>query len=74
MHNLKSVKIHTLKAHLDRLQNTADFLAELAGGEAMAGRLGSSAECARHCVAILNLCQSINLQASTVRGQEPADN
>lgn len=39
MRNLKTVQSNHLQAHLDRLQGTAEFLAELQGGESLAGRM-----------------------------------
>lgn len=47
MNNLQIAKIHTLKAHHDRLINTAEELAMLSAGETIAGRLGFSFELAR---------------------------
>ncbi len=72
--NLKSMKIHTLKAHLDRIQNTAEFLAQLAAGEALAGRLGSSGECSRLCVGLLAVGQAVQKAADLVRDPEPVEN
>lgn len=72
--NLKTMKIHTLKAHLDRIHNTAEFLAQLAAGEALAGRLTSSGECSRLCVGLLNIGQAVQKAAEMVRDPEPTDN
>ena len=68
MHNLKTIKAHSLKAHLDRIQNTAEALAELAAGEALAGRLNSSGECSRLCVGLLAVKDSVTRQAEAIRG------
>jgi len=74
MHNLKTIKTHTIKAHLDRIQNTAEELAAWSAGEVLAGRLTSSQECARLAAGLLSLRASIEHQAASVRGQEPAEN
>lgn len=74
MHNLKTVKSHTLKMHLDRLQLVAESLAELTSGEVMAQRLTSSHELARLTDGILRIRASIESHAAQVRGTEPAEN
>lgn len=56
MLNLKTAKIHTLKAHLDRLQTVAEGLAELAAGETLDGR-PKSAEDLNAGVSILLRCK-----------------
>lgn len=73
MHNLKSIKVHSLKAHLDRLTNTAEALAELSAGEVLAGRLHVSQELARLCAGLQNIRFGIELQAERVRGAEAAE-
>jgi hypothetical protein len=74
MHNLKTIKCHMIKAHLDRIQNTAEELAAWSAGEVLAGRLASCQECARLAAGLLNLRSAIEAQAATVRGHEPAEN
>ena len=74
MHNLKTIKSHTLKMHLDRLQLVAETLAELASGEVLAGRLTSSHELARLTAGVLGIRASVESHAVTVRGTEQPDN
>jgi hypothetical protein len=74
MHNLKTIKIHSLRAHLDRLQNTAEELAAWSAGEVLAGRLASCQEMARISAALLNVRAAIEDQAKVIRGPEVSDN
>jgi len=73
MHNLKTIKIHSLKAHLDRLTNTAEALAELTAGEVLAGRLNVSHELGRLCAGLQNIRAGIEIQAAIVRGTEESE-
>jgi hypothetical protein len=74
MLNLKTIKIHTIKAHLDRLQNTAAELATWSAGEVMAGRLGSAQETARIAAGLLNTAEAIRTHTEKIRGSEPTEN
>ena len=65
--NLKTIKSHTLKAHLDRIQNTAEELAQWAAGEVLAGRLHSSHDLGRLASGLLNIETSLEIQAAAVR-------
>jgi folate-binding Fe-S cluster repair protein YgfZ len=69
MQNLKTIKIHSLKAHLDRLQDTAEALAQLGAGETIAGRLASSQELARLAVGLLAVKAAAEKAAEAVRGE-----
>jgi hypothetical protein len=74
MLNLKTIKSHSLKAHLDRLQDTAEALAAWSAGEVLAGRLASCQEMARLSASILNVRADIEAKANAVRGPETPDN
>jgi hypothetical protein len=74
MLNLKTIKSHTLKAHLDRIQNTAEELAAWSAGEVLAGRLTSCQEVARLSSFLLNIRAAIELAALSVRTPDQADN
>lgn len=74
MHNIKTTKIHTFRAHLDRMENTAEWLAVLGAGEAMDGRLSNAAECSRLCVGLKAIMAQIQVLMTNTRGQEPTDN
>jgi hypothetical protein len=67
MQNLKTIKIHSLNAHLDRLQDTAEALAALGAGETVAGRLWASQELARLAVGLLAVKAGVQRTADEVR-------
>lgn len=70
MHNLKTFKPHSLKAHLDRMEDTAQALADLCAGEALALRLEPSQQLGRLCYSLKTIRQSIEDLAVRVRGSE----
>ena len=74
MLNLRTIKSHTLKAHLDRIQNTAEELANWSAGEVLAGRLASSQEMARLTSGLLSIRAMLEAQATMIRGTETAEN
>lgn len=68
--NLQTIKIHSLKAHLDRMQDTAEAMAQLVAGEVLAGRLQASQDLARQVAGILSIRSSIEALAAGIRGRE----
>ena len=74
MHNLKTVKIHTVKAHLDRLQDTAENLAAWSAGEVLAGRLQGAQDLALYTARLLAVKASIEALVNQTKGPEPAEN
>lgn len=74
MHNLKSLKAHTIKAHLDRMQDTAENLAVWMAGEVLAGRGESAQSLGVLASRLLILKSSLSDLAEKTRGPEPADN
>lgn len=67
MLNLKTIKSHTLKAHLDRIQNTAEEVAAWSAGEVLAGRLYASQDLARVAAGLLAIKTALENQAKAVR-------
>ncbi len=74
MHNLKSTQAQTMRKHLDRMKETAEFLSHLAAGEAQAGHLHLSHECARLCVGQLAILDALVKTWEAVRVPEAAEN
>ncbi len=74
MHNLKTVKSHTVKAHLDRLQDTAENLAAWASGEMLAGRRPQAMELAVLVDALLGVKANMSRVYEVTRGPELSEN
>ncbi len=74
MQNLKTIKIHSLRAHLDRIQMTAEAMAALASGEVLAGRLSSCQEMARLSSALLSVRAALEAHAAMIHGPAVDDN
>lgn len=74
MHNLKTLKAHTIKAHLDRMQDTAENLAVWMAGEVLAGRGESAQNLGALASRLLILKSSLADLVEKTRGPEPADN
>lgn len=70
MNDLKNTPHQTLKKHLDRMDETAEFLSHLAAGEAKSGHLHLSHECARLCVGQLSIRDALMKAAELVRGSD----
>lgn len=74
MHNLKTVKTHTVKAHLDRLQDTAENVASWASGEMLAGRRSQAMELAVLVDALLVTRANLARVHDATKGPEPEGN
>lgn len=74
MHNLKTVKPHTVKAHLDRIQDTAENVATWASGEMLAGRRPQAMDLALLVDALLVVKTNLSRVYDATKGQEPAEN
>lgn len=72
MLNLKTANIHTLKAHLDRLQTVAEGLAELAAGETLDGRPESAGDLNAGVSILLRCKQDLKTRFDRVR-ETPED-
>ena len=74
MQNLKSVNIHTLQAHVDAMQRTAEFLAELCAGEILAQRQLSAAELVCVATNLVRVKDDLVAAGNAIRLPEPAGN
>ena len=74
MNNLKTTQAQTMRKHLERMKETAEFLSHLAAGEAQAGRLHLSHECARLCVGQLAIMEATTKAWETIKTPDPSEN
>lgn len=73
MHNLKTIKPHTIKAHLDRMQDTAEALAGWASGEMLAQRRPQAMDLAALVDALLVIKANIARVCESTREPEQVE-
>jgi uncharacterized protein with PhoU and TrkA domain len=71
--NLQTIKIHSLKAHLDRMQDTAETMASLAAGEVLSGRPEFAAELHSLTTRLLAIKARFDIVSQGARTKEPVE-
>lgn len=74
MSNLKTLKVHTLQAHLGRIQDTAENMALWGAGEVLAGRLQNAQDLAVLTARLLRVKDDFNAMIGRTRGEPETEN